>query len=252
MGDAPEIGLDAEDAGEGGGDADGAAAVVAEGDGADAGGECRGGAAGGAAGGACEVPRVAVAPRRRLSVRPFQPNSGVVVLPRKTAPASRRRATTGASSAAGVSGLSREPLRVGWPAMSTLSLIVMGMPSSGESGVPDFQRAAAAWAMAQAPGGVDDLEGVQARFQRGDAGEVGLGDRDGVERAVAIGGGEVGEGQEGVGHCGLQRVGAAECRAGGRMGSGWRCGMGGDRIVPRKGAASPPAPRNTMPMSIEF
>ena len=39
-----------------------------------------------------------VMPVRGLSVTPFQPNSGVVVLPSSTAPCSRRRATAGASS----------------------------------------------------------------------------------------------------------------------------------------------------------
>src|ERR1044072_9406283 len=39
-----------------------------------------------------------VMPVSGLSVTPFQPNSGVVVLPSSTAPASRSRAVTGASS----------------------------------------------------------------------------------------------------------------------------------------------------------
>ena len=38
-------------------------------------------------------------------VMPFQPNSGVVVLQKNTAPASRRRATPGVSSALGVMGV---------------------------------------------------------------------------------------------------------------------------------------------------
>ncbi len=40
-----------------------------------------------------------VMPVSGLSVTPFQPNSGVVVLPSSTAPCSRRRAVEGASSA---------------------------------------------------------------------------------------------------------------------------------------------------------
>ena len=39
-----------------------------------------------------------VMPVSGVSVTPFQPNSGVVVLPSSTAPCSRRRATAGASS----------------------------------------------------------------------------------------------------------------------------------------------------------
>src|SRR5579859_6907580 len=50
------------------------------------------------------------------SVQPFQPNSGVVVLPKKTAPAARRRAVTGASSVhAWFGSIVREPTRRGQP-----------------------------------------------------------------------------------------------------------------------------------------
>ena len=38
-------------------------------------------------------------------VMPFQPNSGVVVLQKNTAPASRRRATPGVSSVLGALGV---------------------------------------------------------------------------------------------------------------------------------------------------
>ena len=44
---------------------------------------------------------------------PIQPHSGSVVLPRNTAPCSRRRATAGASAGAGVSLVVSEPLRDG-------------------------------------------------------------------------------------------------------------------------------------------
>ena len=91
------------------------------------------------------------APRRRLSVMPFQPNSGNVVLPSSTAPASRKRATTGASAAAGVPRVVSEPWRVGKPAWSVLSLMVTGTPSSGPSGRPSRHRSADARAMARAP-----------------------------------------------------------------------------------------------------
>src|ERR1700760_305061 len=50
------------------------------------------------------------------SVEPFQPNSGVVVLPINTVPASRRRATVGASSSQGPFGSTvSEPRRVAQP-----------------------------------------------------------------------------------------------------------------------------------------
>src|SRR5215510_16229575 len=46
----------------------------------------------------CRFQGLRVIPVRGLSPIAFQPNSGVVVLPRMTAPASRNRATAGLSS----------------------------------------------------------------------------------------------------------------------------------------------------------
>src|SRR3546814_5205929 len=63
-----------------------------------------------------------VMPSSAESVTPFQPNSGVVVLPSSTAPCSRRRATAGASSAQGWSReTALEPRRVGQPLVSRRS-----------------------------------------------------------------------------------------------------------------------------------
>ena len=57
-----------------------------------------------------------VMPVSGLSVTPFQPNSGVVVLPRSTAPCSRSRAVAGASSFHGPLGsIVFEPRSVGQP-----------------------------------------------------------------------------------------------------------------------------------------
>src|ERR1700759_4134610 len=57
-----------------------------------------------------------VTPVSGESVTPFQPYSGVVVLPNNTAPASRSRATAGASSFQGCAGsIVREPRKVGQP-----------------------------------------------------------------------------------------------------------------------------------------
>src|SRR6185295_935735 len=57
-----------------------------------------------------------VTPVSGESVVPFQPNSGVVVLPMSTAPCSRSRATLGASSFHGPFGLTVfEPRSVGQP-----------------------------------------------------------------------------------------------------------------------------------------
>src|SRR5437868_7489484 len=83
-----------------------------------------------------------VTPVSGESVVPFQPNSGVVVLPISTAPASRRRATLGASSCHGpVASMVFEPRRVGQPLVRRMSLIATGTPSSGERGAPSIQRA---------------------------------------------------------------------------------------------------------------
>ena len=83
-----------------------------------------------------------VIPVKGLSVTPFMANSGVVVLPRSTAPCSRRRATGGASSAQSRSrSMVFDPRNVGQPRVSTMSLIEVGTPSSGPAGAPRRQRA---------------------------------------------------------------------------------------------------------------
>src|SRR5579871_5529366 len=73
-----------------------------------------------------------VIPVSGLSVTAFQPNSGVVVLPTRTAPASFSRATVGASSSQGPLGSTvREPRSVGQPLVTRMSLIATGTPSRG-------------------------------------------------------------------------------------------------------------------------
>src|SRR3954469_150995 len=88
-----------------------------------------------------------VMPVSGLSVTPFQPNSGVVVLPRSTAPCSRNLAVTGASSFHGPLGSTVfEPRRVGQPLVRMMSLIEVGTPSSSPFGCPAAQRASDAFA----------------------------------------------------------------------------------------------------------
>src|SRR5262245_35747163 len=71
-----------------------------------------------------------VTPVRGESHTPFHPNSGVVVLPNSTAPASRSLWVAGASSSQLCdASIVREPLSVGQPFVSTRSLMVVGMPS---------------------------------------------------------------------------------------------------------------------------
>ena len=64
------------------------------------------------------------------------PKSGIVVLPRMTAPPSRSRAAGGASASAGVSSFAAVPAGSGTPRVAIFSLIVTGTPSSGPAGAP--------------------------------------------------------------------------------------------------------------------
>src|SRR3954467_5465860 len=78
-----------------------------------------------------------VIPVSGLSVTPFQPNSGVVVLPSSTAPFSRSRAVTGLSTSHGWPGsIALEPRSVGQPWVRNMSLIEVGTPSSQPIGLP--------------------------------------------------------------------------------------------------------------------
>lgn len=93
-----------------------------------------------------------VLPCRSDSVIEIVPNSGVVVLPISTNPASRNRSTTGSSRSSGVSGTAIDPYEVGHPATAFRSLIGIGTPRNGGSSstlVP-ARRSAAALASARA------------------------------------------------------------------------------------------------------
>ena len=72
-----------------------------------------------------------VVPLTRLLVSPFQPNSGVLVLPSSTPPAPSSRSTTGASKSGTQSSCSSEPMVVRTPRVGTRSLIDSGTPASG-------------------------------------------------------------------------------------------------------------------------
>ena len=81
------------------------------------------------------------------------PKSGIVVLPRNTVPASRKRAAGGASSGAGVSSAAAVPIGTGTPRVAMFSLMVTGTPSRGESAAPFIHRASDARAIDSAPSG---------------------------------------------------------------------------------------------------
>src|SRR5439155_8236100 len=88
-----------------------------------------------------------VIPVSGLSVTPFQPNSGVVVLPSSTAPFSLSLAVAGASSFHGPFGSTVfEPRSVGQPFVRMMSLMDTGTPSRRPFVCPDIQRASDAFA----------------------------------------------------------------------------------------------------------
>ena len=83
-------------------------------------------------------------PHRADSVTPLAPNSGVLVLPKMTRPASRKRRVTSACSVATSWASAREPLDVGKPAYSwARSLIRKGTPANGPVRVGSAARASA-------------------------------------------------------------------------------------------------------------
>src|SRR3989441_70537 len=75
-----------------------------------------------------------VTPKSGFSVTALRPNSDVLVFPRTSAPAARRRATAIASSSGTWSAKSREPPVVVSPRVKRTSLIETGTPWSGPSG----------------------------------------------------------------------------------------------------------------------
>ena len=81
-----------------------------------------------------------VTPFSGVSVTPLWPNSELVLCANTIAPASRSRATAGASASAGVLSVSLLPIEAGQPFTRTSSLIETGTPSIGDSGLPFFQR----------------------------------------------------------------------------------------------------------------
>ena len=72
-----------------------------------------------------------VMPRRSDSVKEIEPNSGVVVLPMRTKPASRNRRTTSSSAFRRFVGYADDPCVVVQPSTSLRSLIGIGTPMNG-------------------------------------------------------------------------------------------------------------------------
>ena len=155
-----------------------------------------------------------------LSVTAFQPNSGVVVLPSSTAPASRSRAEAGASAAAGgwlsVVWLPRRAVQ---PRVRIRSLMVAGTPSSRPKGSPRRQRASDSRAAASAASPSTRQKAWTRSFQRSILVEAGLGRLDWGQLLAPVepkqrGGAEGG----GIGGCHLasHKLGVSHGRAGSR------------------------------------
>src|SRR5688572_28572260 len=72
-----------------------------------------------------------VGPVNRLPESPFQPYSGVFVLPSMTAPAAFTRSTKGGSKSGTFPLLRSDPNWVGIPLVGVRSLIEIGTPASG-------------------------------------------------------------------------------------------------------------------------
>ena len=91
-----------------------------------------------------------VRPNSGASVSALWPNSGVVVLPNRMAPACFMRAAQTASSLGTLSSWCSEPKVVRTPAVFTRSLAAKGMPCSRPSGLPCMTASSACFAAARA------------------------------------------------------------------------------------------------------
>ena len=95
-----------------------------------------------------------VTPNSGLSVKGLWPNSGVVVLPMRMAPASRSRRTGTASSVGTWSAKISDPIVVRTPFVNTRSFTENGTPWSGPSRSPRITAASARRAVSRASSAV--------------------------------------------------------------------------------------------------
>ena len=130
-----------------------------------------------------------VMPVRSQSVTPFQPNSGVAVLPSRTAPCSRSRAETGESSSSGAESVAWLPKRAGQPLVRMMSLIEVGTPSMRLFGAWMRQRSSAASASANAPSRSTTTKALSLGLMAIQRGKTGLRHLDRRQFAAAEQGG---------------------------------------------------------------
>src|SRR5262249_17379271 len=93
---------------------------------------------------------LAVRPNSGASVKHLWPNSGVVVLPMRIAPAAFSRATDGESTSGTLSANATDPNVVLTPAVLTKSSTATGTPCSAGSGSPSITAASASHAAVRA------------------------------------------------------------------------------------------------------
>jgi hypothetical protein len=115
------------------------------------------------------------------------PKSGMVVLPRMTAPLSRSRAAAGASAPASWASMAAVPAGIGTPRVAIFSFTVTGTPSSGPCGVPACHRAsearAAASALSASIAQVAQSRPSQASIRASDAAVTSTGERSPARKA---------------------------------------------------------------------
>src|SRR3972149_6313945 len=107
-----------------------------------------------------------VAPKSGLSARLLWPNSGVLVLPRITAPAALSRSTAIASSSGTKSAKMREPPVVTIPRVKRTSLMDTGTPCTAPSGSPCMMAASAIFAPWRATSAVTAQKALSVGFSR--------------------------------------------------------------------------------------
>ena len=105
-------------------------------------------------------------PVRGLSPIAFQPNSGVVVLPSRTPPASSSRRTKGASTSGTRSAKMHDPDIVRTPFVKARSLMVNGMPWSGPRARPRITASSASRAASSACSAVSVQTALSVGFRR--------------------------------------------------------------------------------------
>ena len=107
-----------------------------------------------------------VMPVSGLSPRAFQPNSGLVVLPRKIPPAFCSRGMNAASASGTRCWKMNEPPIVGTPFVKFRSLMEYGTPWSGPSSAPEVTARSASRAAASAASAVRVQNALTTGFTR--------------------------------------------------------------------------------------